>query len=80
MTAGTAADRASLVTGRPQEVAAMVTRRSGRAGSAQPAAPARRSERRQAESSTASSERRLSSEYLAYSSDDEFEQFMYEPV
>ena len=59
----------------------MVTRRSGRAGSAQPApAPSRRSARRQAESSTASSERRLSSEYLAYSSDDEFEQFMYGPV
>ncbi|XP_043192585.1 uncharacterized protein LOC122365453 isoform X2 [Amphibalanus amphitrite] len=59
----------------------MVTRRSTRAGSAQPAAPAaaeRRSGRLRSDS-TASSERRASAEYLAYSSDDEFEEFISQP-
>ncbi|KAF0299127.1 hypothetical protein FJT64_003583 [Amphibalanus amphitrite] len=63
------------------EITSMVTRRSTRAGSAQPAAPAaaeRRSGRLRSDS-TASSERRASAEYLAYSSDDEFEEFISQP-
>ena len=59
----------------------MVTRRSARAGSSQPAAPAAApaltAAGRSESSTTSSSDRRLSAEYLAYSSDDEFEEFMY---